>query len=125
MLKITCITRITSLKSPSTSSGNFFPQCSRVLNASSCPDWYDKIVPVIQSVLYCFGCRRKRRRERGGGGGGLIHFLFQKVESLLEQEAYLRERARLAHKRSLEIAKRDLERAKRARAPEPEANGRL
>ena len=33
-----------------------------------CPDWYGKNVPVIQSVVYCFGCEEKGRgRGRGGG----------------------------------------------------------
>ena len=39
---------------------------------NSCPDWYGKNVPVIQSVVYCFGCEGKGRgrggEENGGGG---------------------------------------------------------
>ena len=46
---------------------------------NSCPDWYGKNVPVIPSVVYCFGCEGKGGLNKvlaleggGGGGGGLI-----------------------------------------------------
>ena len=44
-----------------------FPSKLRVLYVNSYLDWYGKNVPVIQSALYCFGCKE---RGFGGGGGG-------------------------------------------------------
>ena len=35
---------------------------------NSCPDCYGKNRPLVQSVVYCFGCEGKR----GGGGGWVL-----------------------------------------------------
>ena len=38
-------------------------QSLRVLYINSCPDQYDKKLPIIQSVVYCFGCEEKGRER--------------------------------------------------------------
>ena len=51
----------------STSTHNNTPKaCEYILYVNSCPNWYGKNVPIMQTAVYIFGCEGK-----GQGRGGL------------------------------------------------------